>query len=108
MAKKTFRESFKEARSNKKKTFMWEGKSYSAETAEEKAKKMSDKDLSSKSNKAYEDAEYGYMKDRTKDENKGKDWESIKYSDKTKSYAEISKSYTKEKLKRRRKNYTKK
>ena len=75
MPKKTFRESFSEARKNKKKTFMWEGKSYSTGTAEEKAKGLTSEKLSDKSNEAYE---------------KGK-------SSPSKSNQEISKSYTNEK-----------
>jgi hypothetical protein len=115
MAKKSFRNSFSDAKKSGAKSFTWEGKSYSTVTAKEKAKKMSDKELDSVSNKAYEGWKGSLFSDWQKTDKKTGGTGKLKYNstDKTKSKAEISDSYANEKIKRhnakmRRKNNSKK
>lgn len=72
---KTFRTAFRKAKKEGKKSFFYKGKNFSTETAEEKAKKLSDKELGSAREKAYTDA-------------KRSGW--------TQSKKEISESYTNE------------
>ena len=73
--KKSFRDSFSEAKSAGKKTFAYGKKKYTTQTASEKSRKMSDKQLKSASNKAYTAAKRSGSK----------------------SHSEISESYTREK-----------
>ena len=51
-----FRAAFAKAKKEGKKTFMWNGKSYTTQTAEEKALKMSDKELANAREEAYQNA----------------------------------------------------
>lgn len=53
---KSFRESFSSAKKAGKKTFTWKGKSYSTQTAEEKAVNMTDKQLEKAGEDSYDDA----------------------------------------------------
>ena len=81
--KNDFRKAFAEARKNGSKTFTYQGKRYTTQTAEEKAKTMSDAQLRSAANKAYTNAKLsgGYGKNGFF---------------KSKSHNEISESYTRE------------
>lgn len=77
-----FRAAFAKAKKEGKKTFMWNGKSYTTQTAEEKALKMSDKELAEAQEKAHAPA---------------KAWAGTN-TDKGKSAREIHESYVNEEL----------
>jgi len=77
-----FRAAFAKAKEEKKKTFMWNGKTYTTQTAEEKALKMSDKELAEAQEKAHVPA---------------KMWAGSN-TDKSKSASEIHESYINEEL----------
>ncbi len=54
--KSTFRSAFAAAKKAGKKTFVWKGKKYTTQTAEEKAVNMTDKQLEKAGNDSYNDA----------------------------------------------------
>jgi len=77
-----FRAAFAKAKKEGKKTFMWNGKSYTTQTAEKKALKMSDKELAEAREEAYQNAKVHALDDPST------------LSDKAKSSFEIADSYT--------------
>tara|TARA_R100000995_G_scaffold75030_1_gene44233 strand:+ start:397 stop:969 length:573 start_codon:yes stop_codon:yes gene_type:complete len=89
--KQTFRNAFSTARKSGKKTFMYNGKRYTTQTAEEKALKMTDKQLEKARNDAYFDAKWKTKK--VKGKYGGTDTKMFA----SKSHNEISESYTNEK-----------
>ena len=92
---KSFRESFSSAKKAGKKTFTWKGKSYSTQTAEEKAVNITDKQLEKAGIDSYGDAK---VKMRTvKSEFGGTSQRGFS----SKSHNEIMNSYTNEENYRR-------
>ena len=87
----TFRSSFATAKKSGKKTFVWKGKKYTTQTAEEKAVNMTDKQLEKADNDAYDDAK---VKLKTVKSQFG-GYEKKMFG--SKSHNEISDSYTNEK-----------
>ena len=82
-----FREAFAKARKSGAKTFTFNGKRYTTETAAEKAKKMTDKELNKAREDSYERAKLsGYTAKTAKD----------KPFFQSKSHNEIAESYTRE------------
>lgn len=91
----TFRSSFASAKKSGKKTFVWKGKKYTTQTAEEKALNMTDKKLKQEGSDAYGDAK---VKMRTvKSEFGGTSQRGFS----SKSHNEIMNSYTNEENYRR-------
>ena len=89
--KQTFRNAFSTAKKSGKKTFMYNDKKYTTQTAEEKALKMTDKQLEKASDKAYYDAKWKTKKV------KGKYGGTEEKMFASKSHNEIHNSYVNEK-----------
>ena len=81
-----FRSAFAKAKKEGKKTFMWNGKSYTTQTAEEKALKMSDKELADAREQSFRSGKAAGMT------------EEVLNTDKAKSTSEIFNSYLNEYL----------
>ena len=64
----SFRTAFSSAKKSGKKTFNWNGKKYTTQTAEERAIKMTESQLKSESNKSYESAKESGFKSKSKNE----------------------------------------
>ena len=89
----SFRTAFSTAKKSGKKTFNWKNNNYTTQTAEDKAKNMSDKNLDKSASIAYKKsvAAGNYPDDNVTP---------MKYNDLQKSTGEVFASYSSEQLKR--------
>ena len=93
----SFRSSFRSAKKAGKKKFTWNGKSYTTQTAEEKARTMTDKQVDSKASDTYHQASIGHI---VKKGGKAAMKKHGLSNSKIKSQTEIASSYVNEKTHR--------